>query len=263
MKKFFYYLDIYMFNIYIYFKSFSQYRVDFIIGILSVVMQASIGLIFINVIYNNIPVIEGWSYNELLLMFGFSSCGIALFIIFFSEIWMIGPKYVARGELTILLTKPLSPLFQIVSQRVKLENMFQFLLGIGAVIYALDGANKLDPINLLQMLIMVIVSLLVFFSLNLFFATFSFWTINSNNIVFAVYALREYGRYPIQMFPKILQVVLIFIFPFAFTAFYPSIAILSSSLFILLVSIFASGLLTICAIKFWRFGLKHFESAGA
>ncbi len=77
------YVLLYFSYLKIYFLSIAEYKVDFIIGLISIMSEQIISLAFITIIFNKVKTINGWGYYEMLLIYAFSILGRSIHIIFF------------------------------------------------------------------------------------------------------------------------------------------------------------------------------------
>ena len=61
-----------------YIKQIMEYKVDFVVGVLGVFLTQGLNLLFLNVIFQHIPSLEGWTFQEITfyLWFFFDSQGI-------------------------------------------------------------------------------------------------------------------------------------------------------------------------------------------
>ena len=122
-------------------KSMSQYRSDFLIMATSALIHDGATLLFIDVIFNNVRDIQGWSFYEVVFIYGLmittraygtpsSTCRIA----------SIGN--VRQGSLDGLLVRPPSVLFQIATQSGYNPSAFgRIVVGVVAILIALRGLD--------------------------------------------------------------------------------------------------------------------------
>lgn len=75
--------------------------------------------------------------------------------------------------------------------------------------------------------------------------------------------IKEVAKYPISIFPKIMQFIFTFIFPVSLVAFIPSCIIFNkiSFMYILIVSVI-SYMFYILSKKVWMLGVKYYGSTG-
>ena len=62
-----------------YIKQIMEYKVDFVVGVLGVFLTQGLNLLFLNVIFQHIPSLEGWTFQEIAFIYGFSLTRISLF----------------------------------------------------------------------------------------------------------------------------------------------------------------------------------------
>ena len=78
-------------------KSMMEYRVDFIVGIISQLLTQAVELIFIWIVFQNTQSLAGWTFDKLLLLYGITMLTIAIVDFLFDSIYDIGPKYIFIG----------------------------------------------------------------------------------------------------------------------------------------------------------------------
>ena len=72
MKKLFYYLRLYLYITAQYIKVRMQFRMDFIISSIAIILTNITGLLSLQIIFKSIRQLAGWEYYELLFIYGFS-----------------------------------------------------------------------------------------------------------------------------------------------------------------------------------------------
>jgi ABC-2 type transport system permease protein len=69
MKNLKRYLKLYLHYASKHIKVMLEYRMDFLIGMFSTIIQQGISIIFLKIIFNNIHVLKGWTFYEILFIF--------------------------------------------------------------------------------------------------------------------------------------------------------------------------------------------------
>ncbi|SFB08130.1 ABC-2 type transport system permease protein [Bacillus sp. cl95] len=247
-------------------KVMMEYRIDFLIGIFSVMLEQFASIFFVKVVFDHIEQINGWSFYEILFIYGIAATGRSIHQIFFDNLWTLGWQYIRPGQLDRLLIRPVNPLFHLLADRLHQDGFGQLFIGLiilGTSIPHLDIAW--GAMEILFLIIMIISSGMIFVAINLFFATFSFWMVDSLPIVWAVFNLSDFARYPLTIYHKGIRTFLTWIIPYGFTAFYPAAYFIGKSgykEFALWTPVVA---LVCCfiAYSFWNRGLKAFASTGS
>ncbi|MGD6794961.1 ABC transporter permease [Metabacillus indicus] len=246
-------------------KVMMEYRVDFFIGVISVMLQQFASIFFVKVVFDHIEQINGWTFYEILFIYGIAATGRSLHHIFFDNLWTLGWQYVRPGQMDRLLIRPINPLFHVCADRLQQDGLGQLVIGIlilAAAFPQLDLAFGFA--DWLMLVVMIVSSGLIYIAINLFFATFSFWMIDSLPIVYAVFNLSEFAKYPLTIYNKTIRVFLTWVIPYGFTAFYPAAWFLDREGYAFvgimspLVGLGSIGL----AYVFWLYGLRAYASTG-
>jgi ABC-2 type transport system permease protein len=205
-----------------YLKTRLTYRVDMIIEIFSDLLFQAVNLVFILVVFGHTQLLSGWSRDEIIFIYGFFLVPFAIFGAFFN-IWDFNERYIVKGEMDRILTRPVHSLFQIILERMELESLFGVFTGIGVMIYA--GSNLdlsfswYDPI---VFVVMVLGGAFVYAGIFVLLASISFWSDSPTSIMPMMYNIGNYGRYPVDIYNKVIRFILTWILPFAFVGVYPS-----------------------------------------
>jgi ABC-2 type transport system permease protein len=242
-----------------------EYRADLIIGILSFVAVQAVGLLSIRLIYNYIPDIAGWSFNELLLIYGLFQIPRGIDHLFTDNLWMVS-NMVRKGTFDQILTRPLNPLFHVVAQRFQIEAFGELLLGIGILLYVFPMLGiQLVPLQLLILVVFILIGSFIYTAIKLFATTLSFWFKNSFPIMVTIYDMALFTQRPLAIYPLAMQFLLSYIIPFAFTAYFPAVYLLRDvQVWTLLLQAFAVTVtILILSYRFWLLGISHYESAGS
>ena len=248
-----------------YLKQLIQYRVDFSIGIFSFLLVQFSGILFIGLVFESINSLNGWSLNQMVFLYGFFQIPRGLDHLFTDNIWLI-PNKVRRGDVDRYLVRPINPLFQCVSERFQPEAFGELTIGIILIIWT---SVRMDLVFSWQMIaltiVLVISGALIYTSIKLLGATTGFWIMNSMPLMSFVYGFADFAKYPTVIFPKIIQVLVTVIFPFAFVSFYPASYLLGmrDPTFVVAGSLAASSIFVVISYQFWKFGLANYTSAGS
>ena len=247
-----------------YLKTRFTYRVDTAVEILSDLLNQAVNLIFILVVFGHTSLLSGWSRDEIIFIYGFFLVPYALFSAFFN-IWDFNERYIVKGEMDRVLTRPVHSLFQIIMERMELESLFGVITGLAVMGYA--GMNlglSFTWYDVLIFLVMVIGGMFIYAGIFLSIATIGFWSDSRTDIMPMMYNISNYGRYPVNIYNKIIQFVLTWILPFAFVGVYPASYFLNREEWYgyafftpAMGAIFFS-----LAVFLWNTGVKKYRGAG-
>ena len=118
-----------------YMKTRLEYRADLFVEFVSDLLFQGVNLIFILVVFAHTDFLNGWSRDEIIFIYGFFLVPFALFSAFFN-IWDFNERYIVKGELDRILTRPIHSLFQVILERMELESLFGAVTGLAVMYYA-------------------------------------------------------------------------------------------------------------------------------
>jgi len=261
MKRF---LKIYFTFTSQYIKRLVHYRLDFAIGVLSFVFVQLSGILLITLVFQQITELNGYTFEQMVFFYGFFQLPRGLDHLITDNIWLI-PNKIRKGELDRHLLRPIDPLFQIVAERFQHEALGELLIGglLIAITYPSLGITP-TPWMVLLILVLIIIGALIYTSIKLLTASISFWTMNSLQVMVTVYNISDFAKYPITIFPTMIQTFITYIVPFAFVSFFPASVLLNQAngLSILLQSSIALVIIGSLAWFVWNLGLNGYESSG-
>lgn len=247
-------------------KVMMEYRVDFFIGVASVFLIQFTSVFFVSIVFQQIQELNGWSFYEVLFIFGIASTGRSVHHIFFDNLWTLGWQYIQNGNFDRLLLRPINPLFHLIADRVQQDGFGQLLIGLIVLGTAIPHLSiEWSVVNVLLLIVMILSSGMIFVAVNLLFATFSFWIVDSLPIVVAVFNVSDFARYPLTIYNKGLRLLLTWVIPYGFTAFYPAAAFIGHDGYrtVALCTPLVAVVANLLAYAFWKRGLRAFTSTGS
>jgi ABC-2 type transport system permease protein len=241
-----------------------EYRVDFFLGVLTSCMLQVSALFLLWIIFHQTPTINGWLPDQVILLFGMTAASLGLSELFFNHIWML-PTYIVMGDLDRLLTYPVNSLYFLLITRPELHSFGNLATGIVLTSYALTKLNApwyawaLFPFLALAGCVIYTAALVIAASLS-----FKFVGPTSTNLFFANILLVA-TRYPISIYPQVMQLVLFVLVPYGAYHYMPACLMMGKDIdtWVLVVSPLAALLFLWVAGWFWRWGLNQYESTGS
>ncbi|WP_105619830.1 ABC transporter permease [Vallitalea okinawensis] len=259
------YLKLYGMFISQYIKIIMQSKADFIIGFLAFFLIQASGIAFIYLLFSQIPDLKGWSFYELILIYGFAQIPRGIDHMFMDYIWLLAGHVIVRGEFDKYLLRPMNPLFQLISERFQADGAGEVIIGI--ILFSIGVKNcdvTLNFVNMMALIIMVLFATLIYTSIKLFFASLAFWIKRSQSILFMFYNTSSFAKYPIEIYHKSIRLFITYIIPFALTAYIPASYFLgkNSLMYCLLMTCGIGTITTVIAYMTWLKGIKAYESVG-
>jgi ABC-2 type transport system permease protein len=259
-----FYLSIFFQYVGQYMKTKLQYRADMFVELLSDLLFQGVNLVFILVVFGHTQFLSGWSREEIIFIYGFFLVPYSLFSAFFN-IWDFNERYIVNGEMDRILTRPIHSLFQVILERMELESLFGAITGMIVMGYAASKLNLTfhwyDP---LIFMVMVIGGALVYGGIFISLASIGFWSDAKTSIMPTMYNIGNYGRYPVDIYNRVIRFVLTWILPFAFVGVYPSAYFLGRSEWYgyAFLTPFVGIVFFVLSVMLWNSGVKRYRGAG-
>lgn len=263
--------DIYRRLISIQIRSQMQYRLPFLVDLLSTALITISGFVTLAFVIQRFGSIAGWRLGEIAFLYGMVETSFGTMDLIFSG---FDPGNFGRqtrlGRFDQLLLRPVDITLQVLGSDFVIRRVGRIAQGIAILFFAMNMTSiHWTVIKILYMPI-VIASLIAFFGgLFIIGATISFWTLESIEIVnIFTYGGTEMMSYPMQIYPSWLRDFFSYILPAIFLNFYPTLYILDKpdplhfpSIAHFLAPLAGFGVLGI-ALAFWQYGIQHYQSTG-
>jgi ABC-2 type transport system permease protein len=259
------YLRLYGYFLQQRFKILMEYRVNFLIGATSTIVMQIAGLLALWVVMRQIPSLNGWNFDEVLLVYGLITASESITHMFADNLWTIGWGYVRSGEFDRFLVRPVDPLFHLLADRFCHDGIGNFLVGVTLVVKAMLSLGiALTPLNVLYLIVAILSGGAIFIALNLITATSAFWIVESIPVTQIVFNTHQFAKYPLSIYHRSFGLLLTWVIPYGFASFYPASYLLGRDVGALawLGPVVAAGLLVI-GYRVWQFGLRHYASTGS
>lgn len=251
-------------------KSWFQYRIDAILKSTSVFLREISNAVATYFILSKFEVIDDWTMNEVFLLYGFLFLSYGVLVIFSTGLREF-ESIIRNGSFDRFLLRPQGLLFQIIGSNA---DWFAAIGqgGAGLVLFLVGSFYANITWNIYKILFLVLALLcgvLIQFSIFLNIASLSIFLIKANNIRDIFYwNLRKFACYPITIFSPIIKFMLIFVIPFAFVNYFPTLMLLEKNLdnfqkiFVVISELLVSVIMLIQALLFWKYSVKRYKSTG-
>ncbi len=259
-----YYISLYYTAFKYNLKSLYEYRFDFWVGIITLMIMQGIGLMFLWVIYQYTTALSGWSLNEVVFIYGFQQVVHSLYITFFGNVTGL-EQLIKHGTFDCYLVRPAFPLFQLMITKLNITGFAGLIVSIILLVYSVYRIGlQLNLAKFVALMVFLTTGVLIYFSLSLIVSTCAFWLTRTMRLQQLIFDFSEFTRYPIDIFHSGLQLVLTVVIPFALASYYPALFFVKEAAFLEISLKILGGTLLFYVIsyRFWRFGLKYYHSTG-
>ncbi|MFC4077718.1 ABC transporter permease [Salinithrix halophila] len=248
-----------------YLKTRLEYRSDFFVQLVTDLLFQAVNLIFILVVFSHTSDLAGWSREEVIFIYGYFLVPFAVFAAFFN-LWDFNERYIIKGELDRVLTRPVHSLLQVIMETMTPESLTGAVTGVAVMGWSVwqMGLNPVwyDPI---LFLVFVLGGAAIYGGLYIMLTSISLFSDSKTDIQPIMYNVGNYGRYPVNIYNKVIQGVLTWVMPFAFVGFYPASFLLKDErwlVFALLTPVVGVVWLFL-GVTVWNYGIRHYRGAGS
>jgi len=241
-----------------------EYRMNFATRILTDIIWYAAQIVTFEALFRVTDQIGSWNLAQTRVFLGMLFFVDALYMIFFSENLDRMSEKVRKGELDLLLAKPVSSQFMISCQRVNTAIIGNLLLATGWLTYALMGLPDFNWLRLLWLIILVPAGLLSLYSIRFSFCAVALIFTRADNVQYLWYQLYRLGMRPDSIYFPWLKMMILTVLPVAAVASIPSRALLDPPNFGLFAWVLIwSGVLLYLSHRFWNYCLKFYSSASS
>ena len=211
------------------------------------------------------PSIGGWKREEVLFIYGYSMIAMAIFTTFAINLYQFGNRYIIQGQFDRVLLRPLNSLCQVLFESFNLESVGSLLTGLCVLWYSAAHLHiHLGFFDFLWIAVSGLSGGIILISVFVVVSSLSFHFEDRMGISPPIFNLINFGRYPTPIFNRLLQILLSFVIPFAFVAFYPATHFFDRPGFEALcyATPLVALVLSLLAAASWKFGVSRYESTG-
>ena len=185
-----------------YIKSLIEYRADFILGLIGFTLVQGTSVIFIKLIFNTIPNLSGWSFYEILFIYGFAQIPRGIDHIFTDNLWMLSGNIIVNGNFDRYLIRPFNPLFGIIAEKFQPDGFGELIIGIILMVASSNNLNITFTFGkILLLLFAIICASFIYTAIKLAVACIAFWIKFAQSYLFMTYQLSNFAKYPMGIYP--------------------------------------------------------------
>lgn len=206
-------------------KQLIEYKSDFAVGLLSVLLNQINTFLLTIVVFMQIDSLMGYSIMEIFLMYGFFVLVKGIDLFYNDNIWNFAWVKVKDGSFLTILLRPINPIFYIIMERININGLSESIIGLCIVIISLWKMHiVISLLDFLVICVFIICGLTVYFSIKLLFSAPAFRTKSCGEFMTAGMQIGDVAKYPIELYKnKIVRRILLYVLPFPITSYLPAI----------------------------------------
>jgi ABC-2 type transport system permease protein len=250
-------------------KADMAYRADFLVNFFVNIGYSIMQLFFLWAIFYRVPTLAGWTFEQVVLIFGCGQISFGYFSVFCFELAVgFTDYYVIEGNLDRPLLRPISPLLQLVMENITLREVTVIIKGTAIVWWALAHLKPAVPMTFgvfCAAQVMGMLGAVVYAGVFLAVAAAGFWIKDRVGLSSPLFSISEAGRYPLTIYHPAVQVFFSVIIPFGFCAFYPAVYFTDPTHWAswLIAGPFVAAAALAAGMALFKQGLRVYESTGS
>lgn len=242
------------------------YKANVIIGVIAFLFAEATSLFTLYILVSTVPSIDGYSIYHIGLLFGLTNMAVGIDHLLTDRLWTVAYFEVKLGRLDHMFLRPLPVLFQVIASEVQLEALGELIVATALItLCASQLAFTGGVLAVLLVILGIICAAVIISSFKIMVASLAFKFKRSGPLLQFIYNFSGYTKYPMKIYPKVIQVILTFVIPLGLCLFYPFENLFTPVekpwLIALLMVGFTTAFSTLC-IFIWTKMVKMYESTG-
>lgn len=242
-----------------------EYRADFytrfVASLLSLVTTAG----SLSIAFGYAGEIRGWTFSQALVLVAIYYLMDGLIETFIAPNMRNMMTQVRDGSLDFILLKPVPSQFTATFRSVNIWRLGNVAIGLGLTAWTVGKLGMhVGGVQAGMFVLTVLAGLGVVYSFWLALVTLTFWFIKLDNLEQLIWQAFETGRYPVDIYPRWLQIGLTYVIPVVFIITVPGEALAGRLAWrtVLLAGVVALVMIVLSALV-WKRGLRSYSGASA
>lgn len=240
-----------------------QYRFNFLAGTVITVLFSLIGPLVQYLLFTQTKGFPNWDLNQIILFQGVLLLTVGLKNTLFGNTKNQFIGLIRNGDFDRLLLKPFSPVGLLMATSFTMEGVGTLVAGMAIVVYAMIKLNIVVSFWAMVLFgICIIAGLLFNAALDIIHCSVIILTVADGGVQGIMNAYLRFSEYPLEIYPKYIQLLFITLLPLAIFIYYPAQALLGRVDLKLLYCFFGVMVFFALSLRLWNSVLKKYVSAG-
>ncbi len=241
-----------------------EYRANFVTRIMTDIFGYIAQVTTFEVLYKHTPRIGDWDVYQMRVFLGILFVVDAIYMLMLHDNLENMSEKVRKGDLDLLLAKPVNSQFIISLQRAATASFGNLALSFAWLFFSLWSLDHFNPARLLWLIVLIPCGVTVVYTIKFIFATTAVIFTRSENILFLWWQLYRLGMRPDSMYATWFRWVILAVIPVGVVASVPARALLDPPQYLILIwPMILAPLLIYLSNLFWKFALKFYSSASS
>lgn len=241
-----------------------EYRMNIVGKVLTDIIWYAAQLSVFEVLFRQTSSIAGWTLETTRIFMGCLFFVDSFWMLIFQENLDKFSEKVRKGELDLLLAKPVNSQFMMSFQKFSTPYLFNILITSSYLVFAISRLPEFNWAKLAFLIVALPCALGVIYGMRFFFSASAIIFQRAENLNYVWYQFYRLGTRPDAVYPAWLRYAILTVIPVAFIASVParllleppSAALLGGAIVVASASVYVSTV-------FWRFALRFYSSASS
>ena len=261
------YMRLYRVMIAQFFKTVLQSKVDFLLGLFGFFFTQLSGIVFLYLVFEQIPSLQGWTLDQLIFIYGFAQIPRGIDHLLTDNLWLVAWRLVINGDFDRYMLRPMNVLFQVVAEKLQPDALGELLVGTILVARSvIKGVVVLDGVHIALLFVSIIAGSVIYTAIKLLFSSLAFWFKRSGPVLQLAYEIANFAKYPSDIYVKPIRFIITWVIPFAFVAYLPASYFLGAGQFahpgVIAMECAIALVLWLVAYAVFKKGIRIYESVG-
>jgi len=242
-----------------------EYRANFVITVLAECTWLASKLLYAFVVQKTGSNVGGLSPDQVMLFVGTFIILTAFYTSTLMNNFGYIPWQVRRGELDMLLVKPISTQFHLTMREVEFGVPIPNIIG-GIVTIAIAWKRlglSVGFANIAAYVFLIFSGLALTYSIFLIPCLLTFWTVRIDSVIEIIYRFWDFNNMPMQIYGNLIQQLGIFLFPIFVIANFPVMALFETlSPFMYIWGVAIPIIMFMITRKLFNIAIRKYSGAG-
>jgi ABC-2 type transport system permease protein len=233
-----------------------EFRASFWTQMVTMIINNSVWIAFWGIFFNRFPVVKGWEFSDVMLLWGISAGAFGWLHVLFGNVGRVA-HMIAHGQIDSYLTLPKNLLLHVLISRMSFSAWGD--ISFAWIIFFLAVPFQLELF--FQYVLAQILAGVIMGSVILIGQSLAFWIGNAEGLAMQVsIAMITFSTYPIDIFHGFTRFILFVLFPAGIISSMPVTLLHQWNLKNIGIAVFATVFFAILSIFLFYRGLRRYES---
>jgi len=239
-----------------------SYRLNFVLSMVITFCFNGFFPLATLLIYRTGAQFPGWSFTEVLLIQSVFMLSNGLAHSIFNGVFWTTIQHIREGSFEIVLLRPLNPLFFLVVSQFNPESL-GLIIGGGVIFcFAIAHTGIASPAALLPFILLFAGGFAVMAGMQLLMAATVFKWVGNSRIPEIFDSIMSFGKYPVSIYPRVVQSMITYIIPVGMIGFFPANALLGRYEPAALFAVIPCVLFMLFGIWMYHYMVRLYEGVG-